>query len=327
MNLALIRKLLRDIRLPLIVVMLLAAGFQCLWVKITQRTTTQISPFFSSIAARSKISEKLIEDVLFQGPGKIVQTLAGGENVRFERAMDMLSIGYMHPLMQTIFCVWAVGRAASALAGELDRGTMELLLAQPLPRRAVPLAHLCVDAVVLPLLSLSLWAGTAIGVWLVGPFHVHVDELKAMVQGFPLEITVNEEWLKTNPWAFGPALWNIGALMFAVSGLTMWLSSLGRFRAPVLGWAVLLVLIQFLVNVVGQLWDAVAFLRPLTVFFYYQPQQIVLHGKWTVDLGTAWNSGQPWLAVNVLAVLFSIGAVGYLLAIWQFSRRDLPAPL
>ena len=48
--------------------------------------------------------------------------------------MDMLSIGYVHPLMQTIFCIWAVGRASGAIAGEMDRGTMELLLAQPLAR-------------------------------------------------------------------------------------------------------------------------------------------------------------------------------------------------
>ena len=49
--------------------------------------------------------------------------------------MDMLSIGYVHPLVQIIFCIWAVGRASGAVAGELDRGTMELLLAQPLSRR------------------------------------------------------------------------------------------------------------------------------------------------------------------------------------------------
>ena len=47
--------------------------------------------------------------------------------MNLDRAMDMLSIGYVHPLVQTIFCVWAVGRASGALAGELDRGTMELL--------------------------------------------------------------------------------------------------------------------------------------------------------------------------------------------------------
>jgi hypothetical protein len=31
--------------------------------------------------------------------------------------------------------------------------------------------------------------------------------------------------------------------------------------------------------------------------------------------------------VNVLAVLFTVGSVGYAMALWTFCRRDLPAPL
>jgi ABC-2 type transport system permease protein len=82
-----------------------------------------------------------------------------------------------------------------------------------------------------------------------------------------------------------------------------------------------------MVNVIGQLWDAVAFLRPFTVFYYYQPQQIILRHTWTIDLGTVWNGGQPLLAVNMVMVLFAVGFVGYALALWTFCRRDLPAPL
>ena len=37
MTLVLVRKLVRDVRLPLLVVMLLLGGFQVLWVKATQR--------------------------------------------------------------------------------------------------------------------------------------------------------------------------------------------------------------------------------------------------------------------------------------------------
>jgi ABC-2 type transport system permease protein len=69
----------------------------------------------------------------------------------------------------------------------------------------------------------------------------------------------------------------------------------------------------------------VAVLRPLTVFYYYQPQQIILNGRWTVDV-LAGQGGSP-VPVNVLAVLFGVGAVGYLVALWAFCRRDLPAPL
>lgn len=111
-TLALVRKLLRDLRWPLLVVMLLLAGFQCLWVKITQRTVAEISPVFSTLAARAGTSQKAIEEVIFSGPGKLAQTIIGGESLHFERAMDVLSVGYVHPLMQLLFCLWAIGRAA-----------------------------------------------------------------------------------------------------------------------------------------------------------------------------------------------------------------------
>jgi ABC-2 type transport system permease protein len=322
MNGALVCKLLRDVRLPLVVVALLLAGFQCLWAKITQRITGQLVPFFMGLAAGQRVSPIKVEEVLFEGPGRIMKTLMGGENIQLDRAMDILSIGYVHPLVQTILCIWAVGRAAGAIAGEIDRGTMELLLAQPLARYRVVLAHLCVDLLTIPVLCLSLWGGTWLGTWLVGP--IEIDE--ANLKQFPIAVQVDPEALRIDRVAFGPGLWNVGALLFAVSGYTMWLSAHGRFRWRVLGTAVFVTLIQFLVNVVGQLWDAVAPLRPLTVFYYYQPQQIILGGGWNVDL-SVWNGGEPLCQVPVLVVLFGVGTVGYGMALWTFCRRDLPAPL
>src|SRR5262249_58878825 len=94
------------------------------------------------------------------------------ERLNLDSAMDLLSVGYVHPLMQTVFCVWAVGRAAGAIAGEIDRGTMELLLAQPLPRWRLLAAHLLVDVLTIPALCLSLWAATARGCWLSRPIQL-----------------------------------------------------------------------------------------------------------------------------------------------------------
>src|SRR5262249_20648956 len=223
---------------------------------------------------------------------------------------DMVTMGYVHPLMLTVFGIWAIGRSAGAITGEIDRGTMELLLAQPLARYRVILSHLSLDLLTVPLLCLSLWAGNWVGIHLVGLKEANASE------SAPLIDTA----------MFGPALWLVGALIFAVGGYTMWLSAQGRVRRAGMAWAVLITLVQFLVHVVGQLWDAVAFLRPFTVFYYYQPQQVILKGEWVVDLAKVWHLDQP-LAVNGLIVLLTVGAAGYALALWTFCRRDLPAPL
>ncbi len=303
---ALVRKLLRDVRGPLVVVVLLLAGYQCLWAKITERISTDLMQQLLWLAAGRGVTPDEIEEYIFGGAGKIVKSLIGGENISLFRVTDALTIGYVHPLTVTILCIWAIGRAAGAITGEIDRGTMELLLAQPVPRYRLILAHLCVDLLTIPVLCLSVWGGNWLGYWIVGVKEVGSDEL-------------------IKPTMFLPALWNVAALLFAISGSTLWLSARGRFRGRVLSGAILLTLLQFLVNLVGQLWDAVAPLRPFTVFYYYQPQQIILHGLWTVDLGTVWNGVA--IHLNVIVVLATVGVIGYGLALWTFCRRDLPAPL
>lgn len=304
----LVRKLLRDVRTPLLVMSLLLFGFQCLWARVTESILGRLLPAFTK-----ELPLDFIKNILFQGPGKITQALMGGESIHLDRPAHMLSIGYVHPFVQTILCIWAIGRAAGAIAGEIDKGTMELLLAQPVARSRLLLAHLCVDLLTIPVLCLSLWAGTWVGTGLNG----WID--------FSAPVTSRE--LRVDPRHFAPALLNAAALVFAVSGYTMWLSAAGRFRTRILSIAILLTLLQFLLNTVGQLWNAVANLRPLTVFYYYQPQPVVLQGRWTTEILMGWRETGPLMEVPVLVVLTGVGLIGYIMAWRLFCRRDLPAPL
>jgi ABC-2 type transport system permease protein len=351
MTWTLIRKLLRDVRYGLAVVALLLGAFQLLWYKIVDRILGELSPFFNQLANAGGLTQQDVEDVVFNGPGKIVRTIIGGEQVSMDRAMDLLSVGYVHPLVQTILCVWAVGRAAGAIAGEIDRGTMELLLAQPLARFRLVAAHLCVDLITIPILCLSLWAGNYLGAQLVGPIELRpTKELtkrtvkpEYLIELGPLSVRMaapaagptrtaeeNQERvrarLRVDPSEFGRALPAVAGLLFAISGLTLWLSAAGRFRWRVLGLAVLVTLLQFLVNVIGQLDETFAWMRPLTVFYYYRPQEMVL-GKPALVTLSEWNGGHALAQVPALAVLFAAGLIGYGMALSVFTRRDIPAPL
>ena len=308
MTFVLVRKLLRDIRVPLLVVALLLFGFECLWAKVTQRITDELIPQIQQWVSLTDLT-----GVLFKGSGKLLQTIMGGERIRLDRVADMLSVGLVHPLVITIIGVWAVGRATGAVAGEIDRGTMELILSQPLARFRLILAHFCVDCIVIPTLCLAVWAGLWLGTWMVGSLEI----------GAPADSSERG----VDPNLFGPSLWNMAALMFAISGYTMWLSALGRQRGKVMGLAVLISLLQFILNVIGQLWDTVARFRIFNVFYYYQPQQIALSDKWTVSVSAPWLDGPVLGEVHVLAVLGAVGAAGYGLALWTFCRRDVPAPL
>jgi ABC-2 type transport system permease protein len=315
----LVRKLLRDVRVPLVVLMILLAAFQCLWIKVAQRISgdTGLLRQLVWLGEGRGVTPGEIEKEIFEGPGKIIKSMIGGDRISLFRVTDVLTIGYVHSVVLTILCLWAVGRGAGAIAGEIDRGTMELLLAQPLARYRLILAHFIVDVVTIPLLALSIWAGQWIAIPLL---QVHEVPARGTSVGAPID-----------PAVFGPALWNVAALVFAISGYTMWLSSRGRFRGRVLAVAILATLLQYLINVIGQLWDVLAPFRPFTVFYYYQPQQIILNHKWSVDVNKLWGhegtANEVLFSVNALLVLFLVGFIGYALALWKFARRDLPAPL
>lgn len=315
-------KLLRDLRWNLLGVMLLLAAFQFLWARVTDRLLGTITPFFVGMAGMAKLTRLDVERFIFaDGFGSILRTIIGGEKVVLDRAMDLLSVGYVHPVMQFVFCIWAVGRASGAIAGEIDRGTMELLLAQPLARARLVLAHFLVDCVTIPCLCLALLAGNLLGAWAIDPIQVREQK---QVMKLPFELPTNDdpqlrEQLKIERWRFVPALPVVGGLVFGLCGLTMAISSLGRFRWRVMGTAVCVVLLMFLINVLGQMWEPAAWLRPLTLFYYYQPQQAMAGGGWSVDVGG--------VAVPMLLVLYGVGAAGYGLALGVFVRRDVPAPL
>ena len=327
MTFILVRKLLRDVRPALIVVCLVLFVFAAFWVKITQRVTSEIAPVFNSVALLVG-DQKLFEDVLFKGPGKVSQAALGWGDLNFERPNDFLAMGRLHPIVLTLGVVWAVGRAAGAVAGEIDRGTMELLMSQPVPRSRLILAHFLVDALVLPAIALAFFLGTQLGLAVVGDFIPDYSALKNLKRPdgtpIPFPIPENPEPLPVSGRGEIAGLANTCSLLFAISGLTIALSAAGRSRWKVTGYAVLIVVIMFVANTIGQLWVPAGFVRPLTLFFYYQPQKAMLDNNWMVDLGAAWAVAPR---VPGIAVLLAVGILGYLFALRTFTRRDLPAPL
>jgi ABC-type transport system involved in multi-copper enzyme maturation permease subunit len=183
---------------------------------------------------------------------------------------------------------------------------MELLLAQPIPRRRVVLTHIAVDLVTIPFLCLCVIAGTQLG---------------ASAFNLAEKLDVSR---------FTPALLNAAALMIAISGGTLALSAMSRYRWRVVSIALGATIVMFLVNLLGQLWDVLEPFRPLTVFYYYQAQAIILNDNWTVAVGKGLpglGEGEFLFKINVVVVLLVMGVLGYGAAVSRFCRRDLPAPL
>jgi ABC-2 type transport system permease protein len=320
----LVRKLLRDVRPALIAVCVILFIFSAFWVKITQRVTTEIAPMFKLVSSVSFGDSKQFEKLLLRGPTKVSQAALGWGEINFDKPTEFLAISLLHPVLLIMCVVWGVGRAAGAIAGELDRGTMELLMSQPIPRSRLLRAHLLVDCIVLPTLCLSFYAGTQFGLATAGPFvpnFAALDEIPQL-KNFPRDTTP----LPISGTGQIAGLVNTLAFLFAISGMTLAFSAYGRSRWKVVGYAVLVLVTMFVANTIAQLWEPAGFVRPLTFFYYYQPQRAMIEGNWLVDLNKSWNFGRP-VEVPAVAVLFAVGAAGYALALRVFTRRDLPAPL
>jgi ABC-2 type transport system permease protein len=334
LTLVLVRKLLRDVRWPLTVVCLLLFLFSLLWVRVAWRVTTEIAPYFNVLGGLAGNTQDDMEKVVFTGVGKVSQAVIGGSDINFQNPTDFLAVELLHPVVIVLVFLWAVGKSSGAISGELGGGTMELLLSQPVPRGRLVLAHLIVDAITIPLLVCSISVGMHLGLWTVGEFRVNQDVVQKVSEKAPKfaqdkvrELADKQKVLPVSPenqWKGGV---NLAALVFAMSGLGLVISACGRNRWRTTGWAVLLVLGMFVLNVIAQLWDPLAFTRPFTLFFYYQPHRHWLDDIWTADVGACWGLGEGQLTVPAVPLLLAIGVVGYAAGWWVFRKRDLPAPL
>ena len=213
-----------------------------------------------------------------------------------------LAAAFDHPLVMVPTCVWAIARGSDSISGEIGRGTMEVLLAQPVRRIEVLLSQAGITIFGSLVLALAVWLGIATG-----------------LEKFEL---AEEPLART----FLPAVSNLFCLSFALAGLTTLLSSFDRFRTRTIGLAVGILLLEIVLALVSiSAPEAWAWVRWTTFISAYQPQ--VLSFRFWPDV-LANNADLSWrLLWHYNGSLLALGAICYAIAALVFCRRDLPAPL
>jgi ABC-2 type transport system permease protein len=202
-----------------------------------------------------------------------------------------LGLAYSEPMVLVIMSVWGIARGSAAISGEIDRGTMEMLLAQPVRRTEIVLSQAVVTAAGAGVIALAAWGGTAAGLAVIG------------LDG-PVRIG-----------RFGLAALNLFALGFFVAGLTTLVSAPDRYRRRTIGLAATVVILAQIIEVVALGAEGWERLRYATFFTAFKPATLV-------------TSAEPWsLALQQVGVLAALGLASYVAAVTVFRRRDLPAPL
>jgi ABC-2 type transport system permease protein len=203
-----------------------------------------------------------------------------------------LAMAYVDPVTVFTAVAWGIARGSDCISGELGRGTMELLLAQPVRRSAVVVVQGVVTTIGSILIAASSWLGMWVGVHFTG-LAGSVDSLR-----------------------FVPSALNLFGFMFFIAGFSTLVSACGRDRRRTVGLVAGFYLVQVLMKVVGRAatgWDALLYGTFITVF---EPQYLAIHPD------TAWAD-----VAGANGLLILLGLLSYASATLIFCRRDLPAPL
>jgi ABC-type transport system involved in multi-copper enzyme maturation permease subunit len=197
-----------------------------------------------------------------------------------------IALSFIHPIATILASVFAVGFSASAVAGERQRGTLEVALARPISRRVLYLTLLAAAFGFIAISMAALLAGTVSG---------------ATFAGVVAELAFRNL----------PILWLNSVLLFGAFAAIALAASVSFNRlTPALGLTLGTVIAMYVLEVLGSLWPAAEVLQPYSLFHYLKAKAILT----------------GLVALFDMALLSSVILIAMVWALVVFPRRDLAAP-
>ena len=231
-------------------------------------------------------------DVLLRAIPEDWQKLSGVPFSEVATHAGRVALAFVDPVVVLAATVWGITRGSDAVSGQIEKGTMEMLLAQPVSRRAVFMTQAFATVIGAALLSAVLLISVCTAVS-YGPWAGKVEPLR-----------------------FIPAALNVFGLMVCMSGITACISAADSYRWRTIGILCGFYVFSILTKLVGRMSGTFSWLSYVSVLNAYEPQRLV--------------SGSPeaWQTLLLYdGVLIGVGICGFIAGTLIFSRRDLPAPL
>jgi len=240
----------------------------------------------------AQIPMPAFQDVLLRAIPKDWQRLSGVPFTEVATHAGRVALAFVDPVVVLAATVWGITRGSDAVSGQLERGTMEMVLAAPVRRVAVfvtqALATTAAAALLCAVLFLAVWTAIAFGPW-AG---------------------------KVDPLRFLPAAANVFGLMVCMAGISAGVSAADSYRWRTVGILCGFYVFSILAKLVGRLSKPLWWAGYLSFLNAYEPQRLV------GDAAESWR-----LLAEYDAVLIGVGVIAYVIGAVLFARRDLPAPL
>ena len=254
--------------------------------------------------ATSLISMPAFSEFLSNALPKQWQSAWGVPISEVAKPAGRVALVYVHPIIVFSSIVWAIARGSDCVAGEIGRGTMEMLLAQPVRRTSLYTSQALVTVLGSAVLAASVWCGTVVG-----------------LRSAPLYEGVS-------PFLFAPSAINLFGLMVGVGGFATLVSAFGSQRWRTVGivvaWYVASAMVAIVNSVIGQR----SWWRYLSLLNSYKPQLLVARHDTAWDFFRYRDDAIAGLGLGGHQfVLFAVGLLCYLAGAVVFSRREIPAPI
>jgi ABC-2 type transport system permease protein len=208
-----------------------------------------------------------------------------GSNLTPDNTAGLIAMGHQHPLVLILFMVYAVGTPTSLLVGDIQRGTMELVLSRNVTKTQVFVCTAIPTVVGMSLLIFIMFLGTVAGTSLF-----HFDRPVPLFGFFQLAV-------------------NSALLASTVGTIALLIASFNRERGRAMMLSVGYLTLDYFINFASNWWPSMAFLRPWSLFHYAAGRKIFGDQQW------------PFSEMGILAGVATLALIaGWL--IWR--RRDLP---
>jgi len=180
-------------------------------------------------------------------------------------------------MVPLLFLIYGIGAGAGAIAGEEEKGTMDFLLANPVPRWKIVVAKFGAMTAGLALLGVFFWVGIAVFVKIEG---IELDLFKTA------EATFN-------------------ALMVALvfSSLALLLGCLKGNKGMSLGIASGVAVLTYLLNTVGAMVEGLKDYRYVSPFYHYLQPDVLRNG---------FDAGHLFVLIGLVVVFFVLSIPAFI---------------
>ncbi|MHC4072023.1 MAG: hypothetical protein ACYTGS_08345, partial [Planctomycetota bacterium] len=213
-----------------------------------------------------------------------IKAFMGGEILEVGNVAGLIAIGYQDPFVLLLYMLYAVGVPTALLAGEVQRGTMELILSRQTTKTHIYICAGLITVVGMYALVLIMFTGTVVATRLYD-FYQEVplySFLKIAIVG--------------------------GMLASAVGGIALLAAACFR-RGLAVSLTVGYLVVNYFISIIADWWPRMKWLEPVTIFNYVDGPAMFEKAGWPI--------GDICVLLSLLIVSTVAGGI-----IW--SRRDLP---